>query len=524
MKRSHSRIAAKIHALLLLTGLIIFTLSAAPAISQAEEVDLCIIHLNDVHGYLLPYEDKNLTAPPGKVGGAAFIAAKIEEIRKAHRGSCLLLDAGDIAQGTPISNEFRGEPVIEIMNRIGVQATTLGNHEFDWGQDTLRQMLSREKFPCICANLLDAKTGRLVDFIKEPYHIFTVNGIKIGIIGITTPATPRISFEYNVKGLRFEEPEKVLPGYVKELREKGVQLVGVLSHYGLEGDRKMAERVPGIDFIVGGHTHKALMDPLIVNNTIIVQAGAYGMYVGELNLRVDRSTGKIVLCTEKNELHPIIDDQIKPDPAVAAIVDKYYLRLKPIMEEVVGQSGEEIGKSPKPGSGDTPIGDVITDFLRSYSKTDIFFCNSGGLRSPIPKGPITRESIYRVLPFDDFIVTMDLTGQEVLEIIMHGTSSEKMIQVSGVTFSLYPSRSGSERIADVKVGEQPLDLEKTYKVGTINYLSSGGDGYSTFSKGRNVVNDPELIRDVVCRVIKERKTIEMPQEKRIVIVGEPKKS
>lgn len=524
MKITHSHITARITALLLMTGILLSALLASPALSQAEEVKLCIIHINDLHGYLLPYEDKNMAPPPEKIGGAAYVAAKIEELKKANKGSCILLDAGDIAQGTPISNEFRGESVIDFMNKVGFNATTLGNHEFDWGQDTLKKMIGREKFPCICANVLDSRTGKLASFIREPYCIFTAAGIKIGIIGITTPDLPKMSFEYNIRGLRFESPEKVLPGYIRELREKGVQLIGILSHCGVEGDRKMAENVPGIDFIVGGHSHKALREPLKVNNTIIVQAGAYGMYVGALTLTVDRSSGKILSYTDRNELYPVIDSQITPDPEVAKMMDKYYLRLKPIMEEVVGQSKEEITKTPETGRGDMPIGNVITDLLRAYSGADIFFFNAGGLRAPLPKGPITRDDIYKVLPFDDFTVTMELSGQEVMDTIVQGVSGSKIIQVSGITVSFYPSLNGRDKIAEVKVGDKPLDLSKTYKVGTINYLSRGGDGYATFAKGKNIENDPELIRDVVCRIIKEKKSIEIPQDKRIVILRDLNKS
>ncbi len=524
MKTIHSLITTKTTAMLLMTGIFLMALFASPASAQADEVKLCIIHINDLHGYLLPYEDRNLAPPPEKVGGGAYIAARIKELKKAYKDSYILLDAGDIAQGTPISNEFRGEPVIEFMNAVGIEATTLGNHEFDWGQDTLKKMLSQEKFPCICANVLDSTTGKLASFIREPYHIFTVQGVQIGIIGIASPATPKMSFEYNIKGLRFEDPDKILPGYIRELREKGVQLVGILSHCGIEGDKKMAEQISGIDFIIGGHTHKAIIDPLKVNNTIIVSAGAYGMYVGALALTVDRPSGKILSYTDKNELYPIIDSQIAPDPEVASLVEKYYLRLKPIMEEVIAQSKDEITKSPAPGRGDSPIGNVITDFLRTSSKTDVFFFNAGGLRAPLPKGPITRDDIYKVLPFDDFIVTMELTGQEILDTITQGVSGSKIIQVSGITFSFYPSRSGKDRIAEVKVGNAPLDLSKTYRVGTINYLSRGGDGYDTFTKGRNIENNPELIRDVVYRVIKDKKSIGLPPEKRIVIQSDLNKS
>jgi 2',3'-cyclic-nucleotide 2'-phosphodiesterase (5'-nucleotidase family) len=505
-----------LHCLALLFGILLLALSFSPA-ACADEVTIVIIHTNDFHGYLLPYEDESF-APSGRVGGAACIATKIKELRARYPGATLLLDAGDIAQGTPLSNEFRGIPVIDYMNAVSFQATTLGNHEFDWGQTTLKKMMSQEKFPVLCANLVVEGTGKSPELVK-PYKIFDIKGLKIGIIGVTTTTTPRISYPENVKGLKFLDPEAVVTRYRDILKGQGVQVIGVLSHMGVEDDRLLASRVSGLSFIIGGHSHTVIREPLVENGTIIVQTGAYGMYLGALTLTIDKDTGNIVSHTSRDELIPIIAGTIKPDAAIAAMLDGYNRRIKPMMDEVLGHTQTEIGKIPPPGQGDSPLGNVITDMLRSEAGTEIFFYNAGGLRSPLHKGKITRGDIYQTLPFDDHVVTMELSGKDVRDILLRGVMREKILQTSGVTLTYYPGKTGYECIKGIRVRGEGLDLGKYYRVGTINYLFGGGDGYDSFKNARNPRTERLYTRDVISLALRKHPTVTIPADKRIIIVG-----
>jgi 2',3'-cyclic-nucleotide 2'-phosphodiesterase (5'-nucleotidase family) len=515
----NSSIKSTLHLLILaMFSVMAFSAITQSPVAYADEVNIVIIHVNDFHGYLLPYEDSSLAQPPQKIGGAAFIATKIKELQARNPGATLLVDAGDIAQGTPLSNELRGIPVIEYMNSMKFQATTLGNHEFDWGLENLKKRIKLEKFPVLCANLVVEKTGKTMEFVK-PYQIFEIKGLKIGIIGVTTPTTPRISYPENVKGLKFLEPEGVVTKYRDILKARGVSVIGVLSHLGIDDDHLLATRVSGLSFIIGGHSHTVIKNPHVENGTIIVQTGAYGMYLGALALSIDSNSGKILSFTQKNELIPIIDRDIKPDAAIAAMIDRHNASIKPIMDEVLGQAKADIGKIPPPGRGDSPLGSAVTDLLRSETGTDVFFYNAGGLRSPFQKGRITRGDVYRVLPFDDYMVTMELSGKDMRDILLKGVNREKIIQLSGVTLVYCPGKTGYECIKDIRVLGMPLDLKKYYRVGTINYLYGGGDGYDSFKNARKAMTGKLYTRDILSRAIKARGAISIPSGSRIVISG-----
>ncbi|MDQ7821752.1 MAG: bifunctional UDP-sugar hydrolase/5'-nucleotidase [Candidatus Eremiobacteraeota bacterium] len=485
-----------------------------------EAVELQILHINDFHGYLLPYEDKALAPLPEKIGGAAFIASKIRELRALNPEGTLTLDAGDIAQGTPLSNEFRGKPVVEYMSALGFDAMELGNHEFDWGVPVLREMVAHASFPVLCANIVEEKTGKPLPFVS-PYHVFTRKGVRIGIIGLITPQTPRISNPLHMKGLRFLPPEEVAARYRDELKAQGVQVVGLLSHCGVDADKELAARVPGIAFIIGGHSHTALKDPLVVNGTIIVQARAYGMYLGDLTFSVDRDTGKVLSFKERDELIPIVDRDITADPAVVALLEPYVRKIQPVMKEVVGFAREEIPKVPLPGRGDSAMGDLVADLLREYSGTEVFFINSGALRMPFYRGKITREDVYRMFPFEDVVVTVSLAGSAIKAVLEHGVLTEKVIQVSGVSFAYRRGAQGTVQISEVMVGGRPLDDRRLYRVGTIDYLYHGGDGYMMFQKGRNPRFGEASVRDIIGNCIKSKVTIGVPSDARVLLSGEP---
>jgi len=496
----------------------------AAAADNEDTVPLTIIHTNDFHGYLLPYEDRKLAPPPGRVGGAAYITTIIKRLKAKNPNRTLVLDAGDIAQGTPLSNEFRGIPVVEYMNAIPFDATTLGNHEFDWGQKTLAKMRKTMRFPCICANVVNSITGATPSFVV-PYRIFNLDGVKVGIIGVTTPTIPSISYPENIKNLTFLEPGEVVEKYVRILQERGVSIIGVLSHLGVEDDKKLAARVPGITFITGGHSHTVLKEGLRVGDTIITQAGAYGMYVGTLSMTVNRKTGKAILASEKDLLIPVIahgEGSVPPDPEVEALVNRYNAQIRSIMEEVLGTAETDIPKISLPGRGDTPLGNLVTDLLQEDTGTEIFIHNTGGIRSPIGKGPITKEAVYRVLPFDDYIITANLTGEQVREVLTHGINQEKLVQVAGLTLVVEGGKGEKRTLKDVRLADgSPLAPSRIYRVGTINFLFFGGDGYTTFLHGTNPIYGKSLTREIMYVAVKKRKTIDAPADRRILIEEGP---
>ncbi len=476
---------------------------------------LTILHVNDVHGRIFPYIDK--AVDPGKpVSGAAYLAAMIERERARNPHMTILLSAGDMFQGTPVSNLFHGRPVLEIMNKIGFDAMALGNHEFDWGQEVLADIIRGSSFPVISANIVD-KNGKAIPGVK-PYVLITKKGIHVAVIGLTTPDTAHMTNPKNLDGYTIPEPETILPGLLKEVRGKGAQVVVLLTHLGVEADRKLAGAVKGIDVIVGGHSHTALIDPVLVGHTIIVQAGHNGLYLGVLDLVIDEKTGRIERATEKNELKLVSAGPDDPfDKTVEHIAERYGEQIKDKFQQVVGETRVDLVSRH---DGESTIGDVVTDAMRESTGTEIAICNSGGIRADLPIGKITMEQAFEVLPFDDVIVTMDLRGSDLLDLFEKsvGPGDKGMLQVSGVRIVYDPGRPGQARVVAVFVGGAPLSGAKTYRISTIDFLAEGGDRFTPFARGTNVTYGKDL-RAVFLEYLKRHSPLSAPVEGRIVKEG-----
>jgi 2',3'-cyclic-nucleotide 2'-phosphodiesterase (5'-nucleotidase family) len=320
-----------------------------------------------------------------------------------------------------------------------------------------------------------------------------------------------------VKGLTFTAPEAAVPPLIKEVKQKGARLVVLLTHLGLDRDKKLAAAVPGIDVIVGGHSHTVVTDPVVVGRTIIVQAGYYGLYLGVLELAVDEKTGRIVEATKTSELKPVsAGPDAKPDPDIARIVDTYDQRVRGRFAQVVGETTVDLVRR---ADGESNIGDVISDAVRAATGAEIAFHNSGGIRADIPAGKVNMEQIYTVLPFDNVVLAMDLKGEDILALLERSAGLAKgMLQVSGVTFRCDLTKLAGTRVSKVTVGKAPLDRLRTYRVATNDFLSAGGDRFTEFRKGTNIVFGGAL-RDVFVDYLRQRSPIAPTPEGRITVTG-----
>jgi 5'-nucleotidase / UDP-sugar diphosphatase len=451
---------------------------------------LTVLHLNDFHGHLLPDSDKSMSSS-APAGGAARLARMIADERAKNPEGVLLLSAGDMFQGTPISNIFGGQSVMEVMNYLKFDAMALGNHEFDWGTGVLQQLAAAATFPFLAANIRDLQ-GRGLP-LTQPHVILQRNDLKLAVIGITTPETIFTTKPDHVAGLTFCPPAEVLPQLLKELRGRGADLIILLSHSGLDADMVIAEQVSGIDVIVGGHSHTAVTHPLRVNDTLIVQAGSYGAYLGVLQLDIDPITHKILAYTRENELKPVLANSGEPvDEKAAAIVAHFNDQIKGAFARVVGETTVDLERNAREESN---VGDLIADALRETTGADFAFQNGGGIRANIPRGKITLEQVYTLLPFDNIVVAMDLTGDRIRGLLeQNAASAHQLLQISGLSVHYDLGRPAGLRVIKVMIGNQPLVPQKTYRVATNDFLAAGGDQYTTFKEGTNIVyGDP--VRD-----------------------------
>ncbi len=502
----------------LLWAVMIVLLSDPDALCRQREIR--ILHMNDFHGYS---EEYKAFGSDDAHGGIAYSAWRADALRKEK--PTLLLAAGDMIQGNNWTNFFQGKPVIEVMNAMRFDAMVLGNHEFDFGQAVLRERISEARFPVLCANV-EGIPG------VKPYIIKELDGVKIGIIGIVTGDVPVTTHPKNVIGLTFSPPFETTEKYIKVLRTK-VDIVLVLSHMGLNQDMLLASRVKGIDIIVGGHTHTRLDKYMAVNGTVIVQAWEHGLALGVLDLTVKDK--KII--NVKNRLEEINPAKMQKLPSVSAIVDAYQKKIDSIMDGAVGEAGLDLdGKNVR--LRETNLGNLVADILREKAGADGAIINGGGIRTSISKGEVRVKDVYSVLPFDNYVVAMKLSGVQIKEALEHGVSGVqdeegKFPQISGLTFTYSKSSIKGSRIKEIIIGGRPLEPGRVYTIATNDFMAAGGDGYRAFGeavrsskdynvaggamKGENLVYSDagKWVRDIVIDYIKAKKKVSPVVEGRI---------
>jgi 2',3'-cyclic-nucleotide 2'-phosphodiesterase (5'-nucleotidase family) len=320
-----------------------------------------------------------------------------------------------------------------------------------------------------------------------------------------------------VEDLTFSAAEATVRRYLPEL-EAEAHLIVVLSHLGYDGDRALASAVDGIDLIVGGHTHTFLEPPAVVNGTIIAQAGTKGKVLGRLELTVDLESKTVKDYTRSGVLLPVTDDVAVLNQEVQALVDAAVDAAKETMDQSIGEVARTLQTRR---SGESALGNLVVDaMLASWMEeghlVDIAMHNNGGIRTDLLKGPITFGQLYAVLPFDNQLVALDLTGAQVLRILEHSVAERAgNMQVAGMAFRFSMSEPVGQRVLEATVGGQPLDPERDYRVVTIDYLASGGDGQEAFLEGTNVAyGDGEVW--AVADYVREHSPVDAKVEGRIV--------
>jgi 5'-nucleotidase len=461
--------------------ILLFVIFLSSSVYGGEKVKIIIFHTNDIHGHIFPYDDKNISE--NKIGGFQYLSALLKEERKTNPGRVLFLDGGDFAQGTIWSNLDYGISMVEMMNALKYDCSVVGNHEFDWGMDKLENMLKSSSFSVVSSNVVSKEDGNFIEDTK-PYILKEIDGVRVGIIGISSVDTGIVNFEVR-SSYDFLSPEDILSEYIGLLKKlHKVDLVILISHEGYEMDRELAMKVPGIDIIIGGHTNTVLKEPVVIGNTIIVQAGNYLVYTGKLEIEFDRELKKI---TEyRGELIKLDNTVLKPDPEINILLEKYKNKYEAIACEVIGKTSVDLISYKREESN---IGNLVADIIRTYGHSQIGIINSGAIRENIPSGNITFEKIYSVFPFNDDIIAMDLTGKDILEIMSNNfTGKHGILQISGIKVKYDFSKPEGERLREITIDGKPLSPEGIYRVATIDYLLHGGNDFYTFKNAKNVEN------------------------------------
>lgn len=466
---------------------------------SAETLKLSILHMNDPHGHYAAEDGKD-----GPIGGFAKAQTVIKEqsARSSAEGrETLILMAGDLLTGTPFSMVFKGKLGVALMNKMGFDVMTVGNHEFDYGQDNLLKTLKPAmQFPLLSANTKTSEGARVFDALVEKKYPNAQT--KVIIFGLTTAETPITTHPKNIKGLAFDDPISTAKELLKDAKDE--DLVIALTHIGIDEDKKLAEAVPKIDVIIGGHSHTKIPQPLKVRDTIICQADAYAKYMGKLNL--EAVDGKVV--KHDGELIHLGPD-VKEDPEITAVIEEHKVAMGPEMERVIGKTEVFLdgGRQAIRSGKDTNLGRIITHIMAEYAKADAGVINGGGIRASIKEGDISMSDVYTTLPFSNIVTKVDLAGTDLQAVLQRSQDLEPgsggKLQTFGVT---YAEQDGKVRIESVS--GKKFDPTSVYSVATNDFLAAGGDGYSVIKdRGKNCYGYAEQVSDLLIDFIKHHQVI-----------------
>lgn len=514
--------------------------------AQTNAAEFMIFHTSDVHGAIAARPQSNgKDGEKRQIGGYAVLKNLIDSYRanpEHAKTRIMYLDSGDFFQGTPIVDRTKGAVMIDILNHMGVDAVTLGNHEFDYTYQNLVEQFKAKNFSVLCCNVFERATGMLPEFAEE-YRVFTHKGRKVGIIGIDSPETASMSFEKNVKDLIFCQPEPIVKRLVKLLRRSGIDFIILLSHLGYEGDLKFAAQVEGIDLILGGHSHKLSEEFTWVPpyNIPIAHPGSSSENTSIIHIDLADPAAPIL----RLESIPLYVDTIGENPETKKLEDSYLVELKAEMERVVGETKVHLSRGIS--GGDSPEGSLIADAMRKSSGADFAFINFGGVRQPFSKGPITVEDVFLVQPFDNVIELVEMNGFMIRDLIEKAYSNESrpmdtsdrqdakeqhrtngdgtklmvgsphgILLPSGLHITYDPDLPPLKRLLKLTTADgKELEAEKIYRVAFNDFVAEGGDGFTHLREIPNHKKLPILVRDALIKHIEELKVIEKRPEKRV---------
>jgi 2',3'-cyclic-nucleotide 2'-phosphodiesterase (5'-nucleotidase family) len=518
--------------------LILIILLFGTVLVSAEDLLLDVLFSNDIHGGIDRYAATfmNPDFPPmlGGGGSAATYINNVRELSDKNSRDNLLVDAGDFFQGHPVGTITQGRAVIKYFNMVGYDLSVVGNHEFDLGEEVLIETYKLAQFPILSCNIIRKGTNELVEYVK-PYIILEKMGVKIGIIGVTTTDTDKMSFPDNIKNVEFLPAKESLERYIKIVRNEGVDLLFVVGHMGLPYSREpvyisryidapdpsqkrnwgydaqeLAHEVEGIDVFFSGHIHKGFAEPWEdpLTHTLVFQGYAYGSNIGHVTLKIDKETktlsGYEVPAIKEGVMVTLFDDEFIPDEQIADTILVMQKIAEAGMDKIVGEAAINITKI---GTGSqNMIGNMVCEAMLDYTGADFSFMNLGGIRDELLAGPISYRDVFKVMPFDNQVVMFEVDGRFLKNIIETRVSGSRHgLRVAGIQVVINRSRSNFDRITKLTIGGEPWDADKVYKVATTDFLLQGNAGLALLTKipESQITRYEQDLRDAIVEYIKK---------------------
>jgi len=530
-----------------IAALSVSTLGLSTAASFADYT-LNILHINDWHSRIESNNKFESTCSAEEetknecIGGAARLVTAINQERNKLNGqNVLLLNGGDNFQGSLFYTTYKGKAEAEFLNQMKFDAMTVGNHEFDDGEDALAPFLDVIQFPVLSANVKASAASKVGDRIK-PSIVLDVGGQKIGIIGAVTTDTPEIASPG--PNITIEDDIATITAEVKKLEAEGVNKIIALTHVGYPRDKELIAKIPGVDVVVGGHSHSLLSNtdakaegpyPTMIDNpggykVPVTQAASYSKYLGEFQVVFDDNG--VVKEAKGDPL--FLDSNIKPDEAVLKRIAELGAPIEALKNTEVSETTAPIdGTRENCRARECEMGDLVSDAILDRVKDQgvtIVFQNGGGLRSSIDQGVVTMGEVLTVLPFQNTLATFQLSGKDIVASLEAGVSEieegkGKFPQVAGLKYSFDKSVKANEgRVKSVEVMENgnwgPIDPNKTYLVATNNYVRQGGDGYKLFAdNAQNAYDYGPSLEQVVADYLAKNRPYTPKLDGRITEIG-----
>lgn len=468
-----------------------------------EKYTLHLVHTNDLHSHLLPFNDYGDCHIDSQdcLGGFARIVTLMKQEKKKHPNT-LILDAGDRFTGTPFYTLTKSRYLIRTMSRMPYDALTFGNHEFDEDNNETEKFIKALNVPVVCANLKFLPESGMSSNIS-PSLVLKKGGRKIGIIGAVTPELSPLGMNKAVLSAQ-DDIATAIKEEVQKLQAQGVNIIILLSHIGLDEDIKLAQAVPELDIIVSGHSHSLLTNdeenphrdapyPVIISHkdspTLLVSVGMGGQFVGLLDVVFDKN-GHII---DFNGDAKAITADIENDPITEEIIKDAQQNIEQIVAQKLAVNTRPLDFTPNSDycAEQCAVGEFVADLLlHAYPEADVALLNSGAIRRALPAGEITFGHLAQVYPYDSAVVLFDLSGAQLRQYFENGIAhyllhdrTNEMLQTAGASYDFLKNE---KKIQQVMVKGKPLDDEKIYRIVTSQFIANGGDAYPVQHRARQM--------------------------------------
>ena len=481
------------------------------ACSNSKQVT--ILHTNDMHSQYLPVKATWVKEEPKPLIGGMVALKYFVDKERATSDNVLLLDAGDIMTGTPLSNiEVAGAKCggfVKMMNLLGCNATTVGNHEFDNGVENLKRLFGLMYFDVLSANLF-ADDSLLA---PKAYEIYQVGKAKVGVIGLILEDLFGVVPKKRTDGLKVGRVAKTAQTYIDKI-DPETDLIVLLTHQGFEEDSVLAESIHGADVIVGGHSHTRLKNPHKINDILVVQAGSKTCYLGRLDLEVENDR----VTQFQGRLIPLWVEEVKnPDLQMEHLVNIFQQQINHDYGAVIGTL-----KTPWKTSHwwESNLGDWLTDAMRDYAGTEFALLNSGGIRKRLQPGPITKLDIVEILPFSNYLVKFTCSGEQLLRFVQENAEASVqrthgILQVSELSYVYRVDAGKKVTIISAHINGVKIHPKRTYTGVSVDYVLMGQEMKYLKFQPKSMDNLGVLVSDAVIEYLQAHPVVDSPLQGRI---------